>query len=261
MAGSESWGGIVPRLADHPFDQLEAQGLGGASEGLVEAVRQWIVRHPEQPRLVLVLDQFEELLITCPEPLGHNFLTRLTQLMEAPLPLSVILVMRDDFYGSFVQQAPALSKWLVRGLINLPPTLGRDELGAIIQEPATAMGLVFESGLVDAILRDAIETAPAAEGDVGAAHSTVLPLLQFALTRLWERRQEGFLTHEAYGAIGGLTGGLAQSAEEVFASFSEQERLLARRVFTGLVQVGDESRGMPDVRRRRSLAELCPQGE
>ena len=36
-----------------------------------------------------------------------------------------------------------------------------------------------------------------------AGRSTVLPLLEFALTKLWERRREGFLTHDAYSAIGG----------------------------------------------------------
>ena len=222
MPSSDSWGVIVARLAEHPFDQVEAQGLMDASKGLVAAVRQWLVRHPAQPRLVLVLDQFEEFLIACPEPLRQGFLMHLTQLLEAPLSLSVILVMRDDFYGRFIQQAPPLlAEWLARGLINLPPALGREELSAIVQGPATAVGLVFESGLVEAVIKDVIETAPAAEGEGRGGRSTILPLLEFTLARLWEHRREGFLTHEAYRAVGGLTGGLTQSAEAIVASFSK----------------------------------------
>jgi energy-coupling factor transporter ATP-binding protein EcfA2 len=255
VPGSERWGVIVARPADQPFGQLEAGGLAGASEGLVGAVRAWLERHPEQARLVLVVDQFEELLVTCPEPLRRAFTTQLTGLLEASLPITVVLVMRDDFYGRFARQSPALLGWLERGLVNVPPTLARDELWAIVEDPALAVGLTFEAGLVEAILEDAMESAPEGEGRVG--RSTVLPLLEFALTQLWKRRRDGALTHDAYGSIGGVTGGLTQWADRAFYGLEEEQQWLARRILTDLVHLGDESQGLSNSRRRRPLDALC----
>ena len=84
----------------------------------------------------------------------------------------------------------------------------------------------------------------------------MLPLLEFALDQLWERRQGGWLTHDAYRAIGGLTGGLARWAEQAFNALEEALRPVARRIFTSLVHLGNESQGLPDSRRRRPLITL-----
>ena len=85
-----------------------------------------------------------------------------------------------------------------------------------------------------------------------------LPLLEQALHTLWQRRTEGFLTHEAYHAIGELPGTLPQLAEAAFTQLSTEEQSLARHVLMQLVQVGDTSLGIGDTRQRRFLAELSP---
>jgi len=105
--------------------------------------------------------------------------------------------------------------------------------------------------LAEVIVREALEATPQ------GAPGTILPLLEFALTGLWERRAEGLLTHTAYQAIGGVTGGLTQWADGVLSRMAEEQRRLARRVLTDLVHLGDESRNIPDSRRRRTLDELC----
>jgi WD40 repeat protein len=252
---SDRWDVIVTRPADHPFHRLEAQGLTGAGKGLVVAVQAWSDGHPEQVRLVLVVDQFEELLVTNLADLRGAFVAQLTELLEADLAVTVILVMRDDFYGRLGQEAPTLLAWLERGLVNVPPTLSSGELRDIVEKPAGAVGLVFETGLVEAILDDAMESTPKAEGRVG--RSTTLPLLEFALAQLWERRLDGVLTHEAYEAIGGVAGGLTQWADRAFHGLEKEERRLACRVLTDLVHLGDESQGLPDSGGRRSFEELC----
>jgi len=167
--------------------------------------------------------------------------------------------MRDDFYDQFVRQE-TLVEWLERsqGPVNVPQTLKPAEVTAIVQKPAEAIGLRFEDGLVEIIVKDAMEAAalPADEGR--AARSTILPLLEFALTQLWERRKNGMLSHNAYTAIDGVTGGLTQWADRVFYGLeNEEKRRKARRIFTDLVHIGDESQGLPDSRRRMSLALLC----
>jgi hypothetical protein len=86
--------------------------------------------------------------------------------------------------------------------------------------------------------------------------STVLPLLEFALTQLWERRQDGVLTHEAYETIAGVTGGLTQWADRAYYGLGKEQQRLARRLLTDLVHLGDERQGLPDSRRRRLLGDL-----
>jgi len=269
IGDSDYWGVIVTRPADDPFKQLATKGFMVESQGFVESVRAWLTEHPKQTRLVLAIDQFEELLTTCPEMIRQNFIRQLTSLLESPVPITVILVMRDDFYNQLVQQE-ALVERLERSLgpINIPQTLKWDEVIAIVQKPAKAVGLRFEEGLVETIVNDAMETAafPVDEGRV--ARSTILPLLEFALTELWGKREEGILSRRAYNAIDGVTGGLTRWADRVFyglktkeEQWEEKQRMeqqrLARRIFTDLVHIGNESQGLPNSRRRMSLASLC----
>jgi hypothetical protein len=90
-----------------------------------------------------------------------------------------------------------------------------------------------------------------------AGRSTVLPLLEFALTQLWERKDQGLLTHQAYKAIGKVTGSLTSWADQVCRNL-EKEGLgpVARRIFTDLVNLGDESQRLPDSRRQRRIADF-----
>lgn len=252
IPGSDRWEFIVARPADRPFERLEEKGLEGASSGFVKALRTWRDQHPSNERLMLVLDQFEELLVTCPKETRRSFLEELGEVLDSNEPVSITLVMRDDFFGRFAQEAPpSLFGWVERGFVHVSSSLEKDELREIIEEPARLLGLDFEEGLAGLIVDDVLRVAPA------TGRSTVLPLLEFALTQLWERREEGLLTHHAYSAIGGVTGGLARWADHAYAYLDEKMQPLARRVLTDLVHLGDEGQGLPDSRRRSSLNDLC----
>ncbi len=121
----------------------------------------------------------------------------------------------------------------------------------MIERPARDLGLVFASGLVDAIVADARTADPSGR----AIRSTVLPLLEFALTQLWERRVDGELTHDAYRAMGGVTGGLSQWADRAYYALDHGQREIAKRVFKELVTLGDRTQDIPDTRRVRNIAE------
>ena len=252
IPGSDRWEFIVARPADHPFERLAEAGLDGASDGLISALKNWVYLHPSSDRLVLILDQFEELLVTCPEDLRRSFLAQLGEVLESDLHVTLALVMRDDFFGRFAQEAPpSLFGWVESGFVHVSSSLEKDELREIVEEPARLVGLDFEEGLAGLIVDDVLQAAPA------TARSTVLPLLEFALTQLWERRDGNFLTHHAYSAIGGVTGGLARWADQAYADLEDDMRPLAHRALADLVHLGDESQGLPDSRRRRSLNALC----
>ena len=98
----------------------------------------------------------------------------------------------------------------VSGLVNVLP-MSEEELRAAIEEPALRTGREFEPGLVARILEEVA-------GEPGN-----LPLLEFALTELWDLQTAGRrLTHEAYEAIGEVEGAIARRAEAVYGALEKE---------------------------------------
>jgi len=257
VPGSDHWEFVVVSPADRPFDQLEAQGLDGASENLVESVRRCLKKQAGIERWLLVLDQFEEFLVTCPPLLRQQFWTCLDNLLDSDLPITLIVVMRDEFYSRFAQEAPTqIVKLTQLGFFQVSIRLETDDLRRIIELPARHVRLNFEEGLVQVIIDDVLESCHV-DGDGQVGRSTILPLLEFALTQVWMRREQGFLTHQAYNNVGKVAGSLTAWADQVCRSM-EREGLgqLTRRVFIDLINLGDETNRLPDSRRRRKLDDL-----
>lgn len=119
--------------------------------------------------------------------------------------------------------------------------MSQEELEAAISRPAEQQRVMFEEGLAARIL-----------DDVGGEPGN-LPLLEFALTQLWERLDYGWMTHGAYEEIGRVEGALARYAQEVYDELAEGEREDARQVFVQLVQPGE---GTEDTRRVATRADL-----
>ena len=90
------------------------------------------------------------------------------------------------------------------------------------------------------------------------SHPGALPLLQFALTRIWDGLAEGVSPAETLKRIGGVGGALAGEAQRLFDQLSETDKAIARRAFLALVQLGEGTR---DTRRRISLTEIVAYGE
>lgn len=251
---SDRWSIAVFRPLADPLAELGRTPIGSV-ETLGAAVDNAV--KGGATRLLLVVDQAEELFTNTPEDKAKAFLTELTGVL-AGQPVSVVMTMRSDFYGRLGEYAPPMLRWLEGGLLNTDGSrLDEAELTAIVEEPASAVGLEFADGLVETIVDSALEDSPDERGQRSTS-SAVLPLLEFALTRLWERRQDGQLTHEAYELTPGVTGALAQWADDTYAGFTEQEEPIAERIFVDLVHFGDPRLGIPDTRRRRLAAELAP---
>jgi WD40 repeat protein len=255
ISGSDRWGIITARPGDRPHNDLEAKGLDGACKGLAEAARNWLARNQDKTRLILIIDQFEELFTMVLPEKRQDFLMQLKDLLDLDIPITLILVMRDDFFGRFAQEKPsALFELVQRGFVHISARLEKEELEEIIEGPAKKVGLHFDKGLADAVVKDVLESN--AEGK-REGRSTILPLLEFALTELWRRRKEGYLTHEVYSSIGGVTGSLTQWADQNYQSLSNEGLGdIARLILTELVNLGDERQGIPDSKRRRTLEDF-----
>ena len=129
--------------------------------------------------------------------------------------------------------------------VNLGP-MTREELECAIRKPAEKIQLEFETGLVRRILND-----------VGDEPGN-LPLLEFVLKELWEKRRGGVLLNETYDAIGGLQGAVATKADELLKGLSSAEQKILQRVFLRIVRPSESG---VDTRRRAAFTELPPEGE
>jgi hypothetical protein len=85
-----------------------------------------------------------------------------------------------------------------------------------------------------------------------------LPLLQYALTELFDQRSEHRLTWQVYNSIGRTVGALAQRAEKLYGSLDHESQETVRQIFLRLVTLGE---GVEDTRRRVLLSELLSIGE
>ncbi|WP_328428081.1 helix-turn-helix domain-containing protein [Streptomyces sp. NBC_00443] len=191
---------------------------------------------------LLVVDQFEEVFTLCQDP-GER-----TQFIDGLLHsraeahgsrLRVVIAVRADFYGRCADHHALVDALNAASLLVGP--MSPEQVREAIVKPAAAGRLVVERALTARIVSDV------------AREPGALPLMSHALLELWRRRRARTLTMEAYGAIGGVQGAVAHTAEEVFAGFTAEQTELARALLLRLITPGDEA---PDTRRPAERAEL-----
>jgi tetratricopeptide (TPR) repeat protein len=198
-----------------------------------------------QARMLFLVDQLEELFTNdkISDEDRSKFARLLTSLACNPLSQTwVIATLRSDFYASLAQ-VPELAD-LKGGLGQydlLPPSAA--ETGLLVREPAFAAGLRFEMKPDGERLDDVLR-------DEAAQDTSLLPLLEFTLNELYDRRTDrGKLTFEAYQAIGGVKGALAQRAEATFLSLPQEVQRELPAVFRQLVTIGTLSDETPTSQR------------
>jgi len=219
-------------------------------KGLVNIVE----RLPGAEQFLLVIDQFEEVFTVCPdEEERQRFIQLITQVAEIfNCRLSVVTTMRADFLEPCLRY-PSLYQQIQKQAVFMPPLAGID-LRDAITEPARHQGYTIEEELVFRILED-----------VGKEPG-FLPLLEFALTKLWQKRdqEKHLLTLEEYNKLGGLAGALDIHAEQVYHhrdfeidspidKRKEKEQDWIKKIFLRLVRTGEQEK---DTRQRQPKSTL-----
>ena len=196
-------------------------------------------------KVLLVIDQFEEVFTVCTlEEERARFIDCITAIQtQDNSPLSIVTTMRADFvdqwldYGDLVQTIQEQAVWLGR--------LQGEDLVRAIEQPAKRKGYGFGAGLLELILDDV------------KAEKNCLPLLEFALTELWYKRDadKRELPLSAYTTMGRLAGALNTRAETVFNDDlnSDQEQDWAKRICLALVRIGADTK---DTRQRQPRQDL-----
>ncbi len=212
-------------------------------QGIRAAVERTLARHGGRSRLLLVADQFETLLADAPDTARRldAMLGVLTaRRADGSRPAQAVVVTRIDFLRHIEQLPHLRTAWDATSVV-VQPMMRMQLQEAIVRPLEGHAGVRFTNGLVEQLLRDT-PPGPAA-----------LPMLEYALSRLWERQERGWLTTTAYQELGGVKGALAGDAERRLWDWADQaERQALERIFIQLVRPGEEldagERG-PDTRR------------
>ncbi|MEH2061490.1 MAG: ATP-binding protein [Nostoc sp.] len=209
---------------------------------------------PSSVKLLLVVDQFEEVFTGgASQQEKQRFIDLLTQVVEiTDSRLAVVITMRADFLELCLQY-PSLTQLIQTQAVYMPPLTGVD-LKDTIAEPAKLQGHTVEERLILKIFED-VKQEPG-----------FLPLLEFALTKLWEKRdqEKHQLTLEQYEKLEGLAGALNLHAQKVYnyQDFEEesptqqrtqQEEEWIRLIFLRLLRTGEAEK---DTRQRQAKATI-----
>lgn len=193
------------------------------------------------PTVLLVVDQLEEVLTRAPADQRDAFLDALDALLRTGFRL--VATLRADHYEEALQHPP-LGRLLVDGAL---PLLGLDpaDVAAAIAGPAASVGVEIDGDLVAQLASEA------------SGRPTVLPLLQFAMTELYERAITRRITLSDYELGGGLAAVVGERAERIFAALGDGEQRIVRAIFVRLVEPGPSRTVIARQARRAELAALA----
>jgi tetratricopeptide (TPR) repeat protein len=202
-----------------------------------------LLAHTAAPRLLLVIDQFEEVFTQChQEDERAAFITTLTSALDPAegQVLSVVIILRADFYARLAHYDRLRD--LVAQNQEFIGAMNRDELFRAIVTPAALGNWKIQEGLVEVMLDDA------------GSEPGALPLLSHVLLETWRRRRGRTLTLSGYNEAGGVRGAIARTAEAVFTQrLTPEQQPVARLIFTRLAGLDEDAQ---DTRRRASFSEL-----
>jgi len=208
-------------------------------------------------RMLLIVDQFEQLFIQCPnEGQRTAFLTALHAAATAGdrPPALVVLVVRADFEARCAGYPLLAEAVQDRYLVN---TMTERQLRMVITEPAKKANSSVDDDLVTVLLDDirgrAPDLAALAPGLGPVAPAGILPLLSHVLDTAWRTRAGNSLTVADYERAGGIERAVAASAEQAFDGLTPTQQDLARTTFLRLIATSPDGTVTAD---RATLAEL-----
>lgn len=188
--------------------------------------------------MLLIVDQFEELFsYKIERKVQESFLNSFVNLYnnqslkEDEHSISMVITLRADFLSctnDFSKFAELINENLeVIGSIN-----NEIALREIIEKPLQSTGVIFEEGLADEILNDALDLP----------HQS-LPLIEFALDELWKNQQDALISFKAYRSMQRILGALNHKANAFYQNLSKSDKELAKDILLRLVTPNEGETG------------------
>ncbi len=193
--------------------------LQNSPSSLTTIIKQWSKNNPSI-KLLLTIDQFEELITLCKDKEREYFLQLLAKALassDLSDKLRIVITLRSDFEPQ-IRDTIKENLWQ-HGRFFVTP-MDREEFKQAIEEPAAQRALFFESPKLVNDLIDEVVQMPGA-----------LPLLSFTLSELYLKylkaepkgRIDRTITEADYGEIGGVTRSLTQTADKAYNELVSEE--------------------------------------
>lgn len=242
VPGSQAWRIETLYPGENPLKALR-NGLAGTASPEEEEDLPALSMALDEPVLV-VMDQFEEVFTLNEDDRARQTLFRWIAHVVAggASNLRLLVVVRADFLDRLLEYKELAR--LIQPCLELVPPLAEHEVRAVVTEPAARVGAVVDPELVAEMTSDA------------AARPGALPLLQYTLTDLFERRTGDRLDVEVYRAAGGISGALVRRAEDLYAGLDDRGRLAIRQTLLRMVVLTDEGEYLKRSVATAELAQL-----
>ena len=190
--------------------------------------------------LIVFIDQFEETFLLCND---HDQRTAFIETITHAATIRhgrvfIVLAMRSDYYN---ETAPYS---ILHEVITDEPLVMRSMFRSELRDAIVLPGRKFGFNLGEETIQRLIHES---QDKVGA-----LPLLQFALSSIWEER----MTAEPFDVLNrmnGIGGGLNVTAEKLYNQLDNEGKQVTRHIFSNLAHFGD---GQGPGRRRVLLSDL-----
>ena len=218
-----------------PGESVQAS-LGELLQNAPATLGNWLTAscHGSERRVVIVVDQGEELLTLCENPaLQLSFAAAIVSAgCEPDGPVRVVYCLREDFFGRLAALEPLRGRYSRQ--VEVVTTPDREALIRTLVGPLSKVGYTFESPQLVEQMVDAVEGEPAA-----------LALLQFCADQMWRARDRTWkrLTWDAYHRLGGVEGALASHADRVLEQLTPSQKIEVRQILLRMV-TGDDTRAV-----------------
>ena len=260
LPGSEDWPMVIIRPETAPLESLAVgvikdvcqsqdvadvhsfvEELRTKEESLHLKIRLALHGESADRRALILVDQMEEVFTICESREERRaFIASLIHVATAAEGRAIVVVtLRNDFYANASASAQLAESLANQDFPLLP--IRPDNLREVIEEPARMVGMEIEPALTELLMSEMQQNPEA------------LPLLQFVLRQLWERRDGPRFTVGQYMQMGELTGAVKEAADAVFDRFTEEDQKVCRRVMLRLIHPGETGE---HARRRVAIAEF-----
>jgi dipeptidyl aminopeptidase/acylaminoacyl peptidase len=231
--------------------QINYNVLKRGKSGLIELLKQ--LKPEKKDKYLIIIDQFEDIFrfknLRNESGLSEDAFEYVNILMhtiqQKEIPVYLTIVVRSDFADDCLR-FPYFSNLINRSNV-LVPRLTRDQLREVVSGPLETSRLHFDSTLLLQILNDASNL------------DDLLPRLQHSMRRAWESWKklatpEKHLSLTEYEIAGGLKNAINNHANELYASLTDDDKILCEKIFKSLAEKGSENKGFT---RPTPVKELC----
>ena len=248
-ATPQALAGLFSVFARGKFEQAEdLENAGRAALAPIERAlksvaeaesKAWGSEKEAPARLLLVIDQLDELFAPDVDDAARAAFARLIERMASSGLVWIVATLRAEFYEAFLKSQLArlaspevvdTTRRLELTFDLLPP--GLTEMAEIVRGPARAAGLDWE---IDPASKERLDDRLLTDID----RPDLLPLVQFVLEQLYEQRDQKdgavALTFDAYRALGRLDGAIDKAAEKALSQLGPAEQAALPRLLRGLV--------------------------